>query len=327
MSHPHDLEAGVPIKLPPDIVRDLSKLKPGKALFDLAIEWLGIIFAIGIYLWAQNPIVYILAVIFIGARQHALTVLGHDAAHYRFLSNRRLNDWIANIFMQWPVFITVAGFRKFHGTHHRYLNDEKDGNRFLWRTHNKKGELKPEWYYPKKPKALILKLLRRGIFLTGIRWIIRGIIGAFIVRDSLALMIGRLLYFAAFAFLFTHYQLWTHFLLIWIIPLCTWHVVIQYMRLIAEHSAVRSTHPDLAETRTTIPRWWEAVLILPRNIGYHIEHHWYPSVPYYNLPQLHAHLMRIPEFANAANISKSIIASMVEVSKAKTDDSITRIVN
>ena len=115
MSHPHDLEAGVPIKLAPEIVRELSQLNPIKALRDLFVEWLGIFVAIALSVWASNILVYILAVIFIGARQHALTVLGHDASHYRFLSNRKLNDWVANIFMQWPLFITVAGFRKFHG--------------------------------------------------------------------------------------------------------------------------------------------------------------------------------------------------------------------
>lgn len=59
-------------------------------------------------------------------------------------------------------------------------------------------------------------------------------------------------------------------------------------------------------TRTTIPTFLEALFILPRNIGYHIEHHWYPSVPFYRLPDLHLQLMRQPGFSSKANIKLSV---------------------
>lgn len=53
-------------------------------------------------------------------------------------------------------------------------------------------------------------------------------------------------------------------------------------------------------------RW----LILPRNIHYHIEHHWYPSVPFYNLPALHIELMKQSGFREQAVITNSVIASL-----------------
>ena len=114
------------------------------------------------------------------------------------------------------------------------------------------------------------------------------------------LLWGSVWYFAGFA-------------LLWVLPLCTWHITIQYMRLIAEHSAVSSEDPAYQGTRTTIPTRLEALLILPRNIGYHLEHHWYPSVPFYRLPELHARLMREPRFAANADVSTSILRSLVHV--------------
>ena len=51
-----------------------------------------------------------------------------------------------------------------------------------------------------------------------------------------------------------------------------------------------------------IPTFLEALFILPRNIGYHIEHHWYPSVPFYNLPAFHARLMEDGSYRANANV-------------------------
>jgi fatty acid desaturase len=96
----------------------------------------------------------------------------------------------------------------------------------------------------------------------------------------------------------------------WIVPYCTWHIACQYIRLICEHSAVDSTDPAYTMTRTTLARWWERWLIVPRNINYHIEHHWYPSVPFYNLPALHAELMAQPEFHERAVVTSSVFTSL-----------------
>jgi fatty acid desaturase len=104
--------------------------------------------------------------------------------------------------------------------------------------------------------------------------------------------------------------------LYWLVPYCTWHTAIQYARLICEHSAVHSTAPAYQVTRTTIPTRLESLFILPRNIGYHIEHHWYPSVPFYRLPELHERLLQVPDFRRYANIKRSVLHSLVECTKS-----------
>ena len=128
----------------------------------------------------------------IGSRQHALLILGHDASHYRYLPTRWQNDLFANLFLMWPTFASVEGFRKFHGTHHQYTNLPGDGNRHIWYTHDAAGELEPGWVFPKTRLGLALVLLRRAFFLTGMFWIVRGLVGSSLVPSPHWMVASRL---------------------------------------------------------------------------------------------------------------------------------------
>ncbi len=311
--HPHDLEAArIPARLDAAELRDLSRIEPWRAIRAIAAEWIGIAAAIAAASWAAHPLVTLLAVLFIGARQHALLVIAHDAAHFRLLPDRAWNDRVGNLFLSWPMFVSVQGFRHFHSAHHRFLNAEGDGNRLLWHTHDAAGGLAPEWRYPKTAAGLIGTILWRGAIWTGVWWMIRGIIGGFsygmTAMERAARLVAMLIAVAAL----TGAGAWEGFLVFWVLPYCTWQVAIQYTRLICEHSNVQAAGL-WADTRTTIPTPLEAWFVLPRGIGYHIEHHWYPSVPFYRLPDLHARLMRDPEFAANANVSGSVQRSLAQV--------------
>lgn len=307
--HPHEFQGSVPDRLPSDVIRELSVLQPVKAVRAILLEWLGIAAAIVLCQAFWNPALYMLVVIWIGARQHALTVLGHDAAHFRLLP-RKWNDWIGNVFVMWPVFLAADGYRQYHGEHHRFTGTTQDGNRRIWRTHTSKGDLTREWTFPKTVAGLVLTVLLRAAVLTGVFWIIRGLLAAFVLRRSWGGLIIRMGYYAVAIGGMAFAGALRGFLLYWVVPYCTAHIGFQYIRLICEHSAIRSDDPAYAATRTTLARWWERVMIVPRNIHYHIEHHWYPSVPFYNLPALHEALMAQAHFRRHAVVTRSVFASL-----------------
>jgi len=75
---------------------------------------------------------------------------------------------------------------------------------------------------------------------------------------------------------------------------------------------VESDEEEYAITRTTIPTPLEAIFVLPRNVGYHLEHHWYPSVPWYRLPELHEALMERQGFRRHAVVRRSLLTSLGE---------------
>jgi fatty acid desaturase len=312
--HPHRGVARIPVRLSVGRLRELSRIEPGRALRAVFVDWLIIVSAIAIAHFVAHPIVTALAVVCIGARQHSLTVISHDAAHFRFLNNHRLNDWLADLLAAWPVFLSVFAFRYIHGQHHRFVGQAGDGNRRGWRTHTADGQLRPEWTYPKSRLGLIATLLRRAALLTGIMWIVRGLIAPFFLRRPVVELLARTAYYVLAAVALTMLDWWPAFMLMWILPYCTWHMVAQYARLICEHSGRIGTQPGFELTRTTIPTPLGRFLVLPRNIGYHLEHHWYPSVPWYNLPQLHEALREDPDFRAHANISSSVLGSLRQCS-------------
>ena len=77
----------------------------------------------------------------------------------------------------------------------------------------------------------------------------------------------------------------------WFVPLFTWLIVIFRVRSIAEHSAIEGRANAYAQTRSTRASVLDHIFVAPKNVNYHIEHHFYPSVPFYRLPELHRVLM------------------------------------
>jgi fatty acid desaturase len=73
--------------------------------------------------WRWNIPVFGLAVVLVGALQHRLSGLAHEASHFSFLKNRFANDFVADVFCMFPIFSTVHFYRLFHLAHHQYTND------------------------------------------------------------------------------------------------------------------------------------------------------------------------------------------------------------
>ena len=49
----------------------------------------------------------------------------------------------------------------------------------------------------------------------------------------------------------------------------------------------------------------ERIFVAPKNVNYHIEHHFFPSVPFYRLPELHAILMSKPGYREGAHVTRT----------------------
>src|SRR5947209_7468252 len=73
--------------------------------------------------WAWNVPVFATAMMLVGAIQHRLAGLGHEASHYSFMKNRFLNDFVPDVLCMFPLLTTVHFYRLFHMAHHQFTND------------------------------------------------------------------------------------------------------------------------------------------------------------------------------------------------------------
>ncbi|WP_422928524.1 fatty acid desaturase family protein [Singulisphaera sp. PoT] len=76
----------------------------------------------GVSWWFNVPVMAV-AIVLIGAMQHRLAGLGHEAAHYTLLKNKFCNDLVGDFFCMFPITATVHFYRLFHLAHHQYTND------------------------------------------------------------------------------------------------------------------------------------------------------------------------------------------------------------
>ena len=112
--------------------------------------------------------------------------------------------------------------------------------------------------------------------------------------------------------LITVFHLWVPFTLFWLVPFLTWMQFAFHIRSIAEHFAMPVREGVFAKTRTTIATVFERMFLVPKNVGYHLEHHLYPSVTFFNLPKLHRLLMEKPTYHATAHVTRGYWRVVIE---------------
>lgn len=287
-------------------LKRLSKLQSWRTVAALVFDWAVIIVAIAISQAAANVFVYLLAVLVIGGRMHGLGVLMHDFAHYRFIHGRKeMSDWVCELFISWPILTTVAAYRRNHLAHHRYTNTDKD----------------PDWVIKLGTRKFTFPQSWREALLTlaGYLLVIGSIIDVVGVarrlsspeRPKLSYRLARLGFYLAWIAILTLTNSWMGFLLYWAVPYLTTFFLFLHIRSVAEHFGSMDYTHELTGTRSVMPFFWERAIFAPHHVNYHLEHHLYPSVPFYNLPALHAAAMQNPAYAAQAHITRGYTVGLV----------------
>jgi fatty acid desaturase len=306
-----------------ETVRRLSTLNSWKSMGSILQEWLLMIScAVGCWqvihwnVYAAVP-AYLFTIIFIGSRQHALSILMHEGAHYRLMKNRVANDFFAELFTAWPMHIAMRNYREHHFPHHRSPNTDEDPD---WQLRSKDQS----WEFPKTKLRLAFMFL---LDFLGLRFVDQyRTFGRYTFphkrkRDWIDLI--REVYSLTYIVTFTYFGLWIPYLIFWMVPMLTWLKVVLRMRTIAEHYALDYSHM-FRQTRTTYANWIERIFIAPKNIGYHLDHHLYPSVPFYNLPALHEELLKTDEFRKQAHLTRGYVQVLRECLSAGSPASAER---
>ncbi len=272
--------------VPDEKLRSFHEVNNLRGIFSIVTEWFLIILcAYFCERYFSYPL-YIVAAIFIGARLLALGLIMHEAVHGLISRNTKLNDWLAEIFCAWPLFISMRSYKIKHLAHHKWLNTDKDPDYVAKTDMN--------WNYP-MIRSKFIKLIT--VQLSGF-----GVFETFRVMSSKQMKVNKaktpmwyhLLRILFYAVVITSFVLFGKGMLLlkyWIIPFATWTQVTNRLRRVAEHSGIESKSLAM-KTRTTKHGIIARTLLSPKNISYHNEHHLYPGIPCYHLPELHKELLK-----------------------------------
>jgi fatty acid desaturase len=266
-----------------DELGELLEMADWRSWLSLAINWALVGAAMALVAVWPNPLTVVVALFVIGARQLGFAVLMHEAAHRSLFRNRAVNDWVGNWLCAYPVWGDLVPYRPYHLQHHSktWTQDDPDLGlampfpitrrslaRKIWR--DLSGQT--GW---KRAKATLKRDLGRSqgrvrrLDFMGTRNL-RGVIITNLVLFGLLVAVG-------------HPALY----LLWVVSWLTTYSLVMRIRSIAEHAMIDDPADPLRNTRTTVARWWERLLVAPNCVNFHLEHHLAMTVPHYRLRRMH----------------------------------------
>lgn len=274
-----------------DELKRLSQTSAWRTSLSLLLDWLGIALLFGLLIRFPNPFTWILCFILLGRQQLALAIMMHDGAHGRLYKNPKANDYLGQLFTAAPLFFSQDSYRKFHLKHHCAPLAHND------------PDISLIGGYPIPGKSFARKLLRD---LFGVSYF--KFIGYFFYKprkakssapqseesalsghkrlplwyqaSSVAVVNGV---FLGILWLLGHPALYFIF---WMLPMMTILQVLLRIRGVAEHAGYEANANQMLCSRTVLNPL-QAFFFAPHQVNYHMEHHQYPSIPYFNLPEAH----------------------------------------
>jgi fatty acid desaturase len=271
-----------------DELKTLNTLRPWRSVADIAHVWLDI--GCCLYLTSESLWFLPLVLPILAARLHSLTLIMHDGAHYLLHPRVLVNDFLSNVFASFPLALSTEVYRKTHWKHHQFTQTMKDPNYVIMQN-------EPNWHYPKKMEE-VKKLLWKDIFFIGMKdhlvilkdW---QVIPNLAFTSSLEKICFPVFVLGVLSLVYWT-GAWEQFLVfqagaMLINPLAR-------LRAMSEHAHYESEGQDkahkLEETPTINAGALERFFFAPFNTNRHLEHHLYPTIPYYNLEKAHAMVER-----------------------------------
>ncbi len=231
-------------------------------------SWIGL----GLSLWwVLVPIQGVLIVF--------LFTLEHEATHKTPFASERLNEWVGRL-CGFLLLLPFEWFRYFHLAHHRWTNIEGRDPELAGGKPSTLGA----WLWHVSGVPYWSAQLRR------MQELIMGRAEGDYLPDGAKARIVAQARWMGLGYALVGWSLWHTPLLfwIWILPVMIGQPVLR-LYLLAEHGDCPRVANMFLNTRTVFTN--PLVQFLAWNMPYHVEHHVFPAVPFYLLPQLHL-LMR-----------------------------------
>jgi fatty acid desaturase len=274
--------SGMPV---PAIRDELRRIPNVRNAFNVASVWLqtaGLLLAV---CWITERVPLAVAVpiwaatfVLMGRGVALFAILGHEAAHRLLFSRKRLNDFVGQWLLTYPVFVPFHAYRRVHFAHHK---DEMGPN---------EPDLNLYQGYPITRDSMMRKLRRDISGSTGWKNL-KGLFRAFRSADArpvaIKIVATQLVLWAGLWLVSGRWWLYPVF---WFAPFMTVWRVLNRLRAIAEHGGMTRSKDRRETTHLVRQSWIARFWFVPFNTGWHLAHHVDMGVPFQNLPRLQREL-------------------------------------
>jgi fatty acid desaturase len=210
---------------------------------------------------------------FAGATIHGLGILMHEGVHHTMFRNKSLNRWVSFV-CGIPALMSVSSYRVGHLPHHKFERGELDPD-----------ELENISKNPRVLAALFCLTFLFGDFFGYYR------VGPFNALRTNPTDRRAILQEYGIIVCLVSLVLWlvplTVILHVWVFPVLFGRMLTN-VRTLSEH-ILTSKDNLLTPTRTVVSNGFVSFFMC--NLNYHVEHHLFPAVPHYNLPEVHVLLL------------------------------------
>jgi fatty acid desaturase len=267
-----------PLDLPADLVRDLHRPRAAHGRRAAVFILLYVATATSVSIVAlshpRTPLIYLACAplyLLAAASLHGISLFTHEAVHGTLSRDPKRNAVLGAI-CAWPVLQNFSAYRVLHLRHHSHLGEEGDPDHYNNYTRWTWLVFAMHWGrlllgYPAYIVAIPILGFRHGTTRDRV-WIVAEVLAVIaMVAGAVLSPIPRAVLIHA-----------------WLIPMVIINTLVN-IRGMSQHTLLEEANDDIRGTRSILTS--RIVAFFMCNENYHLEHHLYPGVPWYNLPALH----------------------------------------
>lgn len=242
---------------------------------------------LAIYLGESSPWLLPLSILLIGSRQRALATLLHEAAHGALCRSKRLEKFLGTWCSGYLIFQGWASYKRSHTLdHHHKLGDpERDPD---YQYYRQSGVFEARSTFRFALAHLIKPLLFLGAPESLRYLLVNRLIRSPSKRELLAVLVCQGVLAVCLTLPFGA----KGYLLYWLLPYLTAFQALTWFIELAEHyPMIAEAKSDLQATRNRFSHPIEHFFTAMHGEHFHLIHHLFPAIPYWNLKKAHRILL------------------------------------
>jgi len=211
----------------------------------------------------------------LGVLYYHIIMIVHELVHYTFVPNRKLNEFLGNVLAP-SVGLNFKQYRDHHLRHHwsKTVKDDPDAYIYWPVIKEKTWHKRIKIFIFGSVSELFTKIKLKSFPKTKEKFFIKhSVLLAQVIVFLLFIIFSKLVYYFIF----------------WLGPIIIVGLFLNRMRVLIEHgydfeNNINSTPQITVNIKSN---FLERIIFAPHNFNYHQEHHDFPGIPYYQLPEFY----------------------------------------